>query len=165
MRWLSLAALLALYACDALVLGQGFIAAALLLAVVIGLLPKAWLLGRIGAPVTPTLGLAARCLACATAIMLTINLNNLLARQRGEAVVDAIRHYRAVAGHYPAALDELVPHYLDAVPRAKYTLSFNRFDYVNQSGRTALAYAETPPFGRVVYDFERRRWRGTASVR
>ena len=159
-HWVApeLPAAVSLYGLDALVLGQGFVALGLSLLVTLWLLPK-WLLlratrqsGRATARWSVSLGL------CAVAIMLTINFNNHLARQRAGELVSAINHYRAVAGAYPQALDDLVPVYIDAIPRAKYTLSFNRFEFANQNGRRYLAYAETPPFGRVFYDFGLHQW-------
>lgn len=150
--------MLALYALDALILGQGFVALGLLLAVLLWFVPK-WLLqrrtrggGAATARLAFSLGL------CAVAIMVTINLNNRLAWQRANALVAAIDHYRAVAGHYPRRLEDLVPVYIDTVPRAKYTLSFNEFAFNNTDGEVMLTYADTPPFGRVCYNFADHRW-------
>lgn len=159
---LTLAALATLYLFDAAVLGQGFVAAALLTIVALGLLPKWFVLRHIGAVTWPTSRLAVMFTTCAIAIMATINFNNSLARARGEALVTAISHYRAIAGRYPRALDDLVPTYIEAIPRAKYTLSFNRFDYSGRGDRVVLAYADTPPFGRSFYDFKHQRWRAPA---
>ena len=159
-RSITIAALAILYVLDATVLGHGFVAFALLLAATLCLLPKWLLLHRIGAPTEPTARLGTMFLGCAVAIMATINFNNHLAQQPGEALVAAISHYRAVSGHYPAALDDLVPVYIDAVPRAKFTLSFNHFEYVRKANQIALTYAHTPPFGRAFYDFGQRQWVG-----
>ena len=159
-RGLTLAALTALYCLDALVLGLGFVAFGLLL-VSLALVAK-WLLLR----ATPsgataqhrTARLALSLTLCAVAIMVTINLNNQLARERANRLVAAIDHYRAIAGRYPQRLEDLVPTYIDAVPRAKFTLSFNRFDFAHRQDGAVLAYAQTPPFGRAIYDFKAQRW-------
>ncbi len=151
-------AVFALYCLDALVLGQGFVAAGLLLAVAFGLVPKWFVLRAIGRPAPATARLALAMTVCAIAIMLTINLNNQLARERGNALVAAIEHYRAMAGHYPRRLEDLVPRYIEAVPLARYTLSFNRFDFLAERDRILLAYAVAPPFGREVFDFHQQRW-------
>jgi hypothetical protein len=116
------------------------------------------LLHRFGLATGPTFRLGLVLSLCAIAIMVTINFNNKLAQQRANTLVSAIAHYRALAGHYPPALDDLVPVYIDAVPRAKYTLSFNRFEYDNFGERVMLSYADAPPFGRIGYDFSERRW-------
>ena len=153
-----LAAALAMWMLDGLVLGLGFVAAGLLLAVLVGLLPRYLLRRLTGVADRRTVQLGALCALIAVLIMLTINFNNRVAQQRAESLVSAITHYRAVAGRYPGRLEDLVPVYIDAVPRARYTLAFNNFSYRNAAGHAMLAYAVAPPFGRAVFDFRTRRW-------
>ncbi|MCB1746501.1 MAG: hypothetical protein H6977_02625 [Gammaproteobacteria bacterium] len=152
------AALATLFVLDALVLGQGLLAAGLVLFAVLVLLPRAWLYRQAGRATRPALAAAGACLACAVAIMVTINFNNHLARSRAAELVGVIEHFRGVAGRYPRSLEELVPRYLPAVPRAKLALGFDGFLYFNRRGRVLLAFADAPPFGRQVYDFATRRW-------
>jgi hypothetical protein len=147
-----------LFAADALLLGQGLLAALLLMTVGGWLLPKAMLLVKVGRDAWPTVRLATLCGLTAVAIMATINLNNHLARQRATRLIQAIELYRAANGRYPLALEALVPRYMTAIPRAKYTLTFNQFVYQQFDQHALLGYVEVPPFGRPCFDFDQRRW-------
>jgi hypothetical protein len=158
-RWPALYAALALFVLDAFVMGQGLVAAVILLSVGAWLLPKAYLVSLAGRNSRPILRLSAVLALAAVAIMLTINFNNGLAQARAQRLVGAIEAFRAVNGRYPAVLDDLVPAYVDDVPIAKYTLSFNRFLYRNRGDRVVLGYVDIPPFGRPYYDFIGKRWR------
>lgn len=159
MRWPALYFAFTLFVLDALVMGQGLVAALTLIGVGVWLLPKAYLFVLVGRNAWPTLRLAAVLGVAAIAIMVTINFNNGIARERAEQLVQAIESYRTITGRYPADLDDLVPGYVHTVPRAKYTLSFNRFIYRNRGAEVSLAYVNVPPFGRPSYDFRGRAWR------
>lgn len=87
-----------------------------------------------------------------------IGANNGIAQERAEGVIAAVKAYRADAGRYPAALGELVPRYLPAVPRAKYTLAFHEFGYRSSGSDAWLHYVALPPFGRPTYAFSSGRW-------
>jgi hypothetical protein len=82
------------------------------------------------------------------------------AKSRAETVVDACKAYKAANGDYPAQLADLVPAYLPAVPRAKYTLTSAEFKYFHHPGRgeTMLLFTEIPPFMHTSYNFEADRW-------
>lgn len=147
-----------LFITDALVLGQGLLAALLLITVFGGLVPQALLLRKLRRDVWPTARLAVLFGVTAVAIMTTINLNNHLARQRASDVVAAIELYYATNGRFPLVLEALVPRFLAAVPRAKFTLAFNDFIYQPRTRDAVLAYVEVPPFARLCYDFAERRW-------
>ncbi len=149
---------LLLFAADALLLGQGLLAALLFVTVCGWLLPKAMLLIKVRRDASPTLRLALLFSLTAIAIMATININNHLARQRATRLIEAIDIYRAGNGRYPLALEALVPRYIAAIPRAKYTLAFSQFVYQQFDRRAVLGYVEVPPFGRPCFDFAQRRW-------
>ena len=149
---------LGLFVLDGLLLGQGLVAALLLMLVGGLLLPKALLLFKLRRDGWPVLRLALLFTLTALAIMLTISGNNRLARDRAMAVVEAVDTYRGVHGRYPLSLDALVPRYLSAVPRAKYALAFDDFLYEREGNGARLGYVEVPPFGRPCYDFTLRRW-------
>ncbi len=149
---------LLLFTADALLLGQGLLAALLLVTVGGWLLPKALLLAKVGRDVWPTIRVALLFSLTAVAIMVTININNHLARQRATRLIQAVDLYRAANGRYPLVLDALVPRYAASVPRAKFTLAFNQFVYQRIEQRALLGYVEVPPFGRPCFDFEQRRW-------
>lgn len=147
-----------LFVLDALLLGQGLLAGLILVTIFGWLVPKALLLVKVERDARPTVRLALLLAFTAVAIMLTINANNRLARQRALGLVKAVEIYRAVHGRYPLALDALVPRYLAEVPRAKYTLAFGDFVYQREDDRALLGYVEVPPYGRPCYDFAARRW-------
>lgn len=149
---------LLLFTADALLLGQGLLAALLLVTVGGWLLPKALLLFKVGRDVRPTIRVALLFSLTAVAIMVTINVNNHLARQRATRLIEALDLYRAANGRYPLVLDALVPRYVASVPHAKFTLVFNQFVYQRFEQRALLGYVEVPPFGRPCFDFEQRRW-------
>lgn len=72
-------------------------------------------------------------------------------------VVTACEEFHAAHGTYPQRLEELVPQYFPAVPRAKYCLD-GEFRYWNNEGRAFLVWYPDPPYGRSIYNFDQRRW-------
>ncbi len=84
--------------------------------------------------------------------------NNLHAQAQAERVIAAVEAYHADHRRYPGSLEDLVPKYLPAVPRAKYTLGFNEFVYRADPERATLQYVRLPPFGRPYYVFQGRKW-------
>jgi hypothetical protein len=100
-----------------------------------------------------------------------IGANSRLAARRADQIISACRAYEAKYGQLPAKLDDLVPAFLPAVPRAMYTVSSADFQYwlsppdlraVGPRGRTGvrhtLAYFVVFPLRRL-YDFEDGVWR------
>ena len=65
-------------------------------------------------------------LAVATVVGLN-RLNNFIAARRADDVIAAVKAFHAQNGRYPESLDALVPEFLTAVPRAKYTLTYGQF--------------------------------------
>ncbi len=148
----------ALVAVDAFVLNQGVLAALVGLWMLFVSLPRAVFgkspdqRGRRLARVAIMLG--------AVVIVFGLNwANNQIARARAETLVHAIAAFKQAHQRYPAKLDELVPEFLDNVPRAKYTLVFSGFYYRTAPDSHTLFYIEFPPFGRPIYDFEKATWR------
>lgn len=148
----------ALYYLDAFVLGQGFIAIASLIAVVIWLLPKMVLLVRARQRATRGAYNVVIFAVLTAAVMLTININGEMAQTRADRLVDRIEMFRAMNGRYPLQLGELVPRYMERIPPAKHTLAFNKFIYLKDDDRVMLMYVDVPPFDRNTYDFVNRRW-------
>jgi hypothetical protein len=58
----------------------------------------------------------------------------------------------------PDRLEQLVPEFLPAVPRAKYTFAWGEFTYSTSAKDHTLMYVVIPPFGRLFYHFEEARW-------
>jgi len=84
--------------------------------------------------------------------------NNSMARSRAEVLISAVKSFHARNQRYPNSLEELVPQFIDRVPLAKYTFTFNNFWYRTSAESTVLFYVEVPPFGRPTYSFTRNEW-------
>lgn len=96
---------------------------------------------------------------CAVLLVWALNVaNNRIAQSRAEELIAAVKAYREKNGRYPGRLQELVPSFIERVPLAKYTLSFNTFTYVPSDADPLLMYAALPPFGRPVYSFAGDKW-------
>jgi len=89
----------------------------------------------------------------------TMRFHTTTAETHAARVIEACRAFESRRGNLPDRLEELVPEFLPAVPRAKYTLAWGAFTY-STSGRThhTLMYVTLPPFGRRIYNFEAARW-------
>ena len=95
------------------------------------------------------------------AILLVFALNaanNRLARNRGDVVAAKIKEFNQKYGRYPQSLQDLVPEFIERVPRAKYTALYGEFSYFKSERGALLLYTALPPFGRPTYDFTRDEW-------
>ena len=155
-----------LFTCDAVLYGQGllslavaFVGAALLLigtltSVVRGARARA--LGR--------LLRAGTYMLLGAATVGVISCHRRMAARQADRVIDACRAYEAEHGVLPERLQDLVPKYFDAVPRAKATLAWGEFMYWttpaagSQKSQHVLMYRDKPPGGRRLYHFEEARW-------
>lgn len=81
-----------------------------------------------------------------------------IAKANAERIIAACDKFHAGTGTFPNALDELVPDYMQFIPRAKYCLEWDKYEYINGDGHPILLWVEIPPFGRPTYNFEDRRW-------
>ena len=84
--------------------------------------------------------------------------NNRIAQQRADTLIATINSYHAKNGSYPRSLQDLVPEYLPAVPRAKYALTSAQFRYIRTQDDALLLYTSMPPFGRPTYSFRDKSW-------
>ena len=97
------------------------------------------------------------CLGAAT--FATMRFHATTAETHAARVIDACRAFESGRGRLPDRLEELVPEFLPAVPRAKYTLAWGAFTYsTSGSMHHTLMYVALPPFGRRIYTFEAARW-------
>jgi len=87
------------------------------------------------------------------------NLQIKIASANAERIIVACEQFRAATGKYPDKLTELVPKYLSAVPPAKYSLTSSDFRYWISGENHELMWTKNPPFGRMIYNFESRKWR------
>ena len=82
-----------------------------------------------------------------------------IAHVHAEQVIKACEEFHVACGRYPHTLDELVPRYLGSIPRAKYCLCWGEFVYLSYEDKDhLLLWCDLPPFGRVTYNLEARRW-------
>lgn len=109
----------------------------------------------------PGLGVAAARVLIPIVTFLLVDANCSLQRTiamgNAERLIEACERYRQANGAYPERLAELVPRYLNAIPRAKYCCFQGEFWYIG-APRPLLLWYEVPPFGRRIYNFERGDW-------
>ena len=90
-------------------------------------------------------------------LVLTNNaVQSRIAEANAAKIIKACEKFQADNGKYPTTLGELVPKYMPSVPHAKYCLAFGEFLYSDK--QPMLMWYAVPPFGREVYDFEKRSW-------
>lgn len=81
-------------------------------------------------------------------------LDQKAAYGRAGAVIEAVERYQADKKALPSDLKELVPAYLERLPRAKHTLLWSGFHY--KDGR--LFWIATPILVTPEYDFTAKKW-------
>ena len=91
-------------------------------------------------------------------VVVNYSVQRTIAMGNAECLIQACERYREDNGAYPERLGELLPRYLNSVPRAKYCCSRSEFWYF-RAPRPLLVWYEVPPFGRRVYNFETGNWR------
>lgn len=92
-------------------------------------------------------------------VLANSSLQGRIARANSERLIKVCERYRADHGDYPERLDQLVPDYVSAVPRAKYCCAFGAFSYWNFEGPNAFFWwVELPPYGRRTYDLDSKKW-------
>ncbi len=97
------------------------------------------------------------------ATVAVMRLHATTATSRAEQLIAACGAYKEQHGVFPDRLEALVPTYIPAGPRAKYTLTWGNFTYSNWSSdpdepRHVLMYVAMPPFGRRLYNLEQGHW-------
>jgi len=101
---------------------------------------------------------AALYLLLGAATLGTLRFHSYTARVNVDRVIAACRSYERANGKLPERLEDLVPTFLPAVPRAKYTGMYGQFAYWSSAGAHTLMYVAVPPAGRRLYHFEENRW-------
>src|SRR4051812_8296014 len=91
-------------------------------------------------------------------VLANASVQNTMAKANAARLIQACEHYREAKGVYPERLSDLVPGYLNSIPRAKYCLMRSDFGYHGPRLPT-LYWWSCPPFGRNVYTFDTREWR------
>ena len=118
-----------------------------------------WSLVRGTRPLARSRGLRASAyLLLGVATFAATRLHLATAEHHAADVISACQAYKMQYGVFPATLQQLVPEFLPAVPRAKYTLAYGEFTYWASSEAHTLMYVAPPPFGRRLYHFEQAVW-------
>ena len=94
----------------------------------------------------------------AVAVLAYIQLGNSRAGKKAEVLIAACEEYRTVHIAYPESLTDLVPDFIDKIPKAKYAYAAGQFHYVSRKDSHLLWYVLFPPFGKKVYSFETKEW-------
>lgn len=142
---------------DAFVLNQGVISLFFGLGLVFIGLPRSFLRKFAGIRAARLRNLSIY--AAAVILVFVVNAaNNRLARGRAESIVAAIKAFDSKYARYPESLNDLVPEFIERVPKAKYTLMYGDFAYFKSDEGAHLYYVAIPPFGRPMYDFARNQW-------
>jgi hypothetical protein len=82
-----------------------------------------------------------------------------IGRANADRIILACEQFHSDYGRYPRTLADLVPRYLDEVPRAKYCVARGEFWYIGGEKNHMLVWWVVPPFGTMNYNFELARWR------
>jgi hypothetical protein len=119
-----------------------------------------WSLARGNRPLARSRGLrASEYLLLAVTAFAAMQFHLATAQHHAADVIAACQAYQVRHGMLPATLQQLVPEFLPAVPRAKYTLAYGEFTYWASSEKDhTLMYVALPPFGRRLYHFEQGVW-------
>jgi predicted PurR-regulated permease PerM len=97
-------------------------------------------------------------LISAVGILLSIYINNSMAINRAERIIEACDRYNAEIGAYPDDLYDLIPDFIDRIPKAKHTYMNSRFSYGKEDGRHVLSFKVLPPSGINYYTMEEGKW-------
>jgi hypothetical protein len=122
----------AIFVIDGIGLGQGAIAfVAALIGGVLGSVQQIrWFAGGPRKRLVAGYATAAMYIVVAGLVVGYVTLQANVARDRAPELVKAVEHYRTDHGEYPSDLEKLVPAYVPSVPRARYTLMFGHFLYL-----------------------------------
>ncbi len=147
-----------LFILDAFVLNQGAISIVLLLLIIFLWLPKSAI--KKHRDQSPKIELTKALIygLVSIAVFSSNVINNKIARNRANTLIQVIENFHQTTGQYPRTLTELVPSYIPKIPKAKYTLMFNDFRYNNYKSNISIFYVSLPPFGRPTYVFNLKEW-------
>ena len=84
-----------------------------------------------------------------------------LTQHRAETVINAVNKYRQDKGHYPDALENLIPDYLPEIPDARVipiALTTSSFFYLGAPDDPHLMFMDYPPLGRQSWSFKDKEW-------
>lgn len=97
------------------------------------------------------------CAAVAMAGIVT--LNRALAVRGAEEIVAAVENFHAAEHRYPEQLEELVPRFLDRLPRGDVRPYGTVYRYWGEGAARYVSYSMPPWPVLRIYDFRTRQWR------
>ena len=149
-----------IFALDAMILNQGFVALILVLLALFVFFPFALLRRRRDRrKYEQRLVKIAIYVLAGVAALGSNTLQSRIADRRAIAIGNACLAYRAKYHQYPAELKDLVPEFLPSVPVAKWGGDHFRYSRaLDPDPEPTLYYAAVPPFGRRFYHMESGWW-------
>ena len=81
-------------------------------------------------------------------------VNHYIAKGRAEKIVSVCQEYKAKNGVYPTSLKDLVPDFIVKIPRAKYTVMWGVYKYVENK----IIYVSEPFSVTPAYDLTEKKW-------
>lgn len=87
------------------------------------------------------------------------NFNSHMGEKNAQRIIKAVNTYYADNGHYPENLNQLIPIYLERIPKCAYRITDSQYRYFPDPGDPNLMWAVVPPFGRRIYFFKDAKWR------
>jgi hypothetical protein len=97
-------------------------------------------------------------LCACTCIISAYRLNISVGNRNADEIINTVEKFKEVKGDYPRRLSELVPEYMSRVPVCAYRLAGRQYHYSYTGTSHYLMWAQLPPFGRRVYDFQDKGW-------
>ena len=97
-------------------------------------------------------------LVTVAAILGSHNLNLKMGASNADRIIDAVETFYMDQNRFPEKLEELVPVYLERIPRAAVRFNANEYRYWDEGGRYQLLWVKVPPYLRAVYDFGTKEW-------
>lgn len=92
------------------------------------------------------------------AILGTCFFNEYIGNKNSKLIIKAVENFKTEHGAYPDRLEDLVPTFLSKIPRSSFRLSSNKYIYLANQDFHQLIWVKVPPFGRYVYQFEKKKW-------
>lgn len=91
-------------------------------------------------------------------IIVIFKINAHIGKSNAKVIISAVDAYYQDVGVYPKRLKQLVPKYLEKIPRCAYRMSGCQYRYISSEKSHLLMWQEIPPFGDRTYSFERAKW-------
>jgi hypothetical protein len=93
-------------------------------------------------------------LAALVSIIGIFKFNAFIGSRNAESLIQGVNSYFADFERYPEDLKQLIPNYLDNIPKCAYRLMDNEFRYRTAQDNVYLMWTIMPPWSRKQYDFK-----------